>query len=330
MYPRPTIRRAIYGGLVLLACVCAGPVAGSATTKAGLKALTAGTPGVDAPDLRSRYIEGVGGVPLNVIEAGEAGKPTLVFIHGLGQSHLSWEPQLRSALVKDFHLVAYDLRGHGNSGKPWRAQDYEAPGTWAGDLARVLQATQAERPLLIAWSYGTWVAVDFLKGYPPEALAGLVMIGGLGGLSAPEAAATQAPSAEGMRLSQMTASGWLGDNLAAGEGINRFFVRQPVDEVWSQRTAAVNAMLSPYVRPLILMRSFDNSGALDRIRLPIWVVVGSLDVTLPVADARALQQRLPNAQLTVFEGSGHLPFAEDPQRFNQDLAAFAREVFSPR
>ncbi len=326
MHPRSAIRSAVCASLVFLACAWPTPgVSGMAT---GSEASTAGTPGVDAPDLRSRYVEGVGGVPLNVIEAGQAGKPTIVFIHGLGQSHLSWEPQLRSALAREFHLVAYDLRGHGNSGKPWLAEDYEAPATWAGDLARVLKATQAERPLLVTWSYGTWVAVDFLKGHPPEALAGLVMIGGLGGLWVPEPATTQERSAEGERLSQMTASGWLGDNFAAGEGINRFFVRQPVDQVWSQRTAAVNAMLAPYVRPLILMRSFDNSGAMGRMGLPTWIVVGSLDVTLPIADAQALQHRLPDAQLTVFEGSGHLPFAEDPERFNQHLAAFAREALT--
>ena len=45
--------------------------------------------------------------------------PEILFVHGFSQSHLSWIKQVtNSDLAKEFRMVTYDLRGHGNSDKP--------------------------------------------------------------------------------------------------------------------------------------------------------------------------------------------------------------------
>ena len=49
---------------------------------------------------------------LSAQEWGDAGGPEIVLIHGLGQSHLSWERQYEGALAKGFRILTYDLRGH--------------------------------------------------------------------------------------------------------------------------------------------------------------------------------------------------------------------------
>lgn len=317
-----------------LACIslisCTTAATGGATAGDGSGMDLPGTPAVSAPELRSRYIAGFDDVPLNVVEAGDPTRPALVFIHGLGQSHLSWEYQLRSELAKNYHLVAYDLRGHGNSGKPSLVKDYAGPDVWAGDLERVLSATGARDPILVSWSYGTWVAVDYLSSHNPDVIAGLVLVGGSGGLVQSTSTATEKQASEGARLARLNDSGWLGDSFARGEGINAFFIRREVDPIWSQRTAAANVLLPPYARRHILQRSFDNSDAFDRVTMPTLIVVGSEDVTISVEDAARLKRRLNKASLEVFEGSGHLPFAEEPVRFNRLLARFAHSFINER
>src|SRR3984893_19600510 len=51
-------------------------------------------------------------------EYGNPNGPGIVFIHGFSQSNLSWMRQTDSDLAKEFHIVTYDLRRHGNSDKP--------------------------------------------------------------------------------------------------------------------------------------------------------------------------------------------------------------------
>lgn len=277
-------------------------------------------------DIKTQLIAGVDDVPLNVIEVGSRELPTIIFIHGLSQSHLSWEKQFVAELADEFHLVTYDLRGHGNSGKPWLAEDYAAPEVWAGDLEKVIQATEARRPLLVAWSYGTWVAVDYLSSKGTTSIEGLVLVGALGGLTPPRPNPRPGDAEKGEQIRARIGSGLLKDNFAVGEDIADFFIAKPVQgERWMRNSAAANALLPPYARPLILQRSFDHSAAVKDISLPTLLLLGSLDPQVREEDARQLASELPRAAVSVFEGSGHLPFVEDAQRFNNEIRAFARQ-----
>src|SRR6202451_3637949 len=64
-------------------------------------------------------------------EYGNPNGPGIVFIHGCSQSNLSWMRQTGSDLAKEFHIVTYDLRGHGNSDKPLDAARYRDGKVWA-------------------------------------------------------------------------------------------------------------------------------------------------------------------------------------------------------
>jgi pimeloyl-ACP methyl ester carboxylesterase len=55
---------------------------------------------------------------------------------------------------------------------------------------------------------------------------------------------------------------------------------------------------------------------------------GSEDAVMPLANARALAERIPGARLVVFDGAGHLFFHEEPERTAAVLAEFAAEVSS--
>ena len=50
--------------------------------------------------------------------------PSIVFIHGFSQCHLSWTKQFAGPLAREFHIVTYDLHGHGESVKPRSAEFY--------------------------------------------------------------------------------------------------------------------------------------------------------------------------------------------------------------
>ncbi len=58
------------------------------------------------------------GLNLSVQTYGDVGNDEILFVHGFGQSRLSWSKQTSSSPTERYRVVTFDLRGHGNSGKP--------------------------------------------------------------------------------------------------------------------------------------------------------------------------------------------------------------------
>jgi pimeloyl-ACP methyl ester carboxylesterase len=102
----------------------------------------------------------------------------------------------------------------------------------------------------------------------------------------------------------------------------------PMPDDWTRRTAAIALMLPRVAREGMFMRAFDSRDLLPRLRsLPFLINIGAKDQSTPEAAARELAKLLPRAKLSLYEGAGHSPFAESPERFNRELAAFASEAF---
>src|SRR5947209_8489081 len=114
------------------------------------------------------------GLTISAQEWGNPNGPEILFIHGFSQSHLSWIKQVtNNDLAKEFHMVTYDLRGHGNSDKPLEPERYKTGKYWADELQAVMDATGLKRPVLAGWSYGGRIMADYLTIHGTAKLAGL-------------------------------------------------------------------------------------------------------------------------------------------------------------
>ena len=122
-------------------------------------------------------VEGGGGLTLHVREWGNPEGSLILFIHGWSQSQLCWARQVSGPLSQQFHIVTYDLRGHGMSEKPRSADCYLDAQLWADDLASVIRRTGRDRAVLVAWSYGGFVVSDYLRAYGDQKIAGLNLVG---------------------------------------------------------------------------------------------------------------------------------------------------------
>jgi NAD(P)-dependent dehydrogenase (short-subunit alcohol dehydrogenase family)/pimeloyl-ACP methyl ester carboxylesterase len=101
------------------------------------------------------------GVRLRVHESGRAGAPTVVCVHGYPDDHTMWVG-VAAELAPRYHVVSYDVRGAGESGKP-RNRDAYRLDQLAQDLATVIDAVSSDRPVhLLAHDWGAvqaWHAV---------------------------------------------------------------------------------------------------------------------------------------------------------------------------
>ena len=123
--------------------------------------------GVPQSAPRERIVD-ANGVPIAVTEyVGEAGRPPVVLLHGIGSRGQSWWPVI-DALAARFNLFTLDLRGHGASGKPasgYLLEDY------AADLDATLDALALEQPRVVGASLGALVTLIWASARPERAAA---------------------------------------------------------------------------------------------------------------------------------------------------------------
>lgn len=113
---------------------------------------------------------------LHYVDWGNEGKPTLVLVHG-GRDHArSWDPVAR-ALRDDWHVIAPDLRGHGDSA--WALGGMYAVADFVLDLANLVDALGPGPITLVGHSLGGAVALMY-TGIHPARVRRLVAIEGLG------------------------------------------------------------------------------------------------------------------------------------------------------
>jgi len=274
---------------------------------------------------RMSMVKGAGNVPLLVAEVGDPKAPGILFIHGFAQSYLSFRRQFDSELAAHYHLVAFDLRGEGGSGKPMDVAAYGPSQVWADDVAAVIEATHLEHPILVGWSYGGFVAIDYIRHYGVGRLAGLSLVGSLGGLAGtPAFSAGDSAAARAMRArSEGQRSLNLLDNITAGQGTAANYFTSNMTDLERQTLFATEMMMPSYVRRLMSARHLDNVDVLKSVTLPVLFTRGSEDVTMPMDSLNRLLGELPNSRLSAYEHTGHLSFVEHPERFNAELAAFA-------
>jgi NAD(P)-dependent dehydrogenase (short-subunit alcohol dehydrogenase family)/pimeloyl-ACP methyl ester carboxylesterase len=103
------------------------------------------------------------GVPLRVYESGTRGAPTVVCVHGYPDNHTLWAG-LAKELAARYHVISYDVRGAGESGKPRGRAAYRLD-QLAADLAAVVGVVSPDRPVhLLAHDWGSIQAWHALTG----------------------------------------------------------------------------------------------------------------------------------------------------------------------
>ena len=113
---------------------------------------------------------------LHYVDWGNAGAPPLLLVHG-GRDHCrNWDWVARR-LRDRFHVIAPDLRGHGDSG--WAIGGGYDMGAYIYDLAQIVHQKAMAPVTLIAHSLGAGIALNYAGAFPDQ-VARIVAIEGLG------------------------------------------------------------------------------------------------------------------------------------------------------
>ena len=114
------------------------------------------------PGVRSRFLDGVNGLRVHMLEAGDPAAPCVLLLHGFPEIAYSWRKLLPRLAEAGFHAVAPDLRGYGRTAtRPTAFHEDLAPYRMTNrllDVLSLLSALGRRQVALVGHDYGSWVA----------------------------------------------------------------------------------------------------------------------------------------------------------------------------
>jgi len=257
-----------------------------------------------------------GDVALAYDRAGPTSAPTVVFVEGLGYGTWMWQFQ-RDPLAADYDTIVFDNRGTGDSDCP------EGPYTiaeMADDLAAVLDDAGVESAHVVGASMGGMIAQRFALDHGRADSLALLCTSHGGEDAVPVPPETQAymfdvpedaDEREAIRYKMTPAisDGFAEEHPELIEDIVDWRLDSDASEAGRNAQAAA-------------VQAFDAADELDELSLPTLILHGTDDEVLPVENAHALQERLPHAELELFEGGPHLFFVERADAVTDRLREF--------
>ena len=262
-------------------------------------------------------IDGGGDVTLAVEEWG-SGRPVLL-VHGYSQSRLCWRKQFESDLTEELRLVAPDNRGHGESDKP--RDVYDDPELWAEDVHAVITELGLDDLILVGWSYGGLVVLDYLDTFGAERVAGLNLVGGVTEIG------TETGTARlGSNYIDLL-DGFVSADTEESIETMRQFVDLSVSEdlPLAERyyMLGYNVVVPPHVRDSLRDRTVRHDSTLESLDVPTLLTHGRADAVVVPEAAREYADLADDATLSMYPETGHSPFWERPERYNRELRSFA-------
>ena len=274
---------------------------------------------------------------LHYVDWGNEAAPPLLLVHG-GKDHArSWDWVAR-ALRDDWHVIAPDLRGHGDSA--WAYGGHYTVHEFVLDLAQLIETLALHPVTIVAHSLGGAVALEYAAIYP-ERVAKLVAIEGLGPPPAMIAARMRTPAAQRV-----------GEWITQVRGLSsRQPRRYPSIDAAAARMQEENGFLSPEQAHHLTVHGvarnedgtfswkFDNytrafypqswdlaerDAMWSRIRCPTLLVRGTASwASDPEADGRIRAFR--QARLVNVEGAGHWVHHDRLEEFLRIVREFLSE-----
>ena len=254
----------------------------------------------------------VNGTRLHYREFG-SGEP-LVFIHGLGSSAEDWAKQI-DFFADRYRVIAFDVRGHGQSEKPDGPYSISL---FAEDAAALLRALDAAPASAVGLSMGGMIGLQLALD-APDLVERLVVVN-----SAPEAELDSLRD-RWIYWSRRLATQVLGMRATGKMIANRIFVKPEqgtLRQQFIERWAANDKQA--YLNTIDAIAGWSVADRLGEITCPTLVVSADEDYT-PVSVKREYAQQIPNAELVVIEDSRHAMPVERPRTFNRVLERFLAE-----
>jgi non-heme chloroperoxidase len=259
-------------------------------------------------------------VPLYYEAYGEGS--AILLIHGWTMNAEYWWQKNIPELAESHRVVGLDLRGHGLSGK---TDEGHTLAQYARDVHHLLTTLDLGGVTLVGWSMGTSVVLNYLTQFGADRIDSLVFVEQsprymsaadwpypLAGDYTPEALAT---FNQNLRFDRPA---------TVKRFIRSIFAEAPPDETTDNMYAeTTKTPTSVAIASMTDMGYADLRPVLTEVSVPTLLLYGEQSKLFPEGLGEYMQKQVSDSRLITFEESGHCPFWEEPEKFNQEVAKFA-------
>jgi pimeloyl-ACP methyl ester carboxylesterase len=240
--------------------------------------------------------------------------PPLVLVHGAAEDGRAWQPQV-AALADEFTVVAWDEPGAGSSSDvpaDFGLADY------ANCLAALIEALELGPAHIAGLSWGGTLALELYRHHP-ELAATLILAdtyAGWKGSLPDEEVLSRVAGAREMLAAPAEEFDPALSGLFAGD--------PPAEFVPLLEKIAADVRTESLRTQLFVMAEADQRDLIPRIAVPTLLIWGELDARSPLRVARQFEKAIPDTELVVIPGCGHVSNLERPEQFNQAVREFCR------
>lgn len=260
----------------------------------------------------------VGPTLTRILEAGDAGAPPILLLHGFTSRADRWRSNIDALASKGYRVIAPDLPGHGFATKDAKF-DHSVPG-YVVFVRTLLDELGIACSTLVGTSLGGHVLASVACA-EPERTAQLVMIGSMGLEDLPPGRVAamltgledMSPAAMRRRLESVFSD----PGIVTDELVREDILVNTSPGAQDSLRAFMCYLASGFASDLVGERLVAADG-----RFPVLLLWGGRDGPSPVAIAQSARATLPSARLAVMEGLSHTPYMEDAESFRRILLAF--------
>ncbi len=265
------------------------------------------------PHVESRYFVSSDGVRLHYLEAGPQGAHILLFVPGWTMPAWIWAPQI-AAFSRDYHVVAFDPRGQGDSDVPDTGY---TPGRRGQDIADLITHLEPVPVVVVGWSLGVLDTLAYVHTNGDMLIAGLVLVDNSVGEEPPPMPVPPPAHPAPVPSHEVAMRRFVQGMFHRPQ--NATYLNRLTEATLHTPEFACRALLS-YPVP----RTYWREAIYSTAKPVLYVVRPSF-----AAQADNLQARRPNTETALFADAGHALFVDDAGRFNALLASFIRRRIWP-
>lgn len=243
---------------------------------------------------------------------------TILFIHGWPLNHSVYEYQLNFFPSNGYRCVAIDLRGYGDSDRPYNGYDYN---TMAADIKKVIDVLKLNDITLVGHSMGGAISIRYMSNYNGHGVSNLCLIGA----AAPSWVKTREVP-YGYTDAEVTTfiNASLNDRPKSISGISDLFFYQYVSQPLLNWFNNIALSASPWAttQGLISLKNERLFNDIPKIKVPTLILHGIHDKVCPYEFAEYLDENIEISILIPLKGSGHAAFIEEKDIVNDTLLKF--------